>query len=108
MPIDVVHAEDSNILVVGDSLSAAYGMAAEQSWVSLLQNRLRVQGYRNHGAAILIQCRNFGIIEPDLTGAGFVQTGKHRQQRRFARAGNTDYGNRLAGINLQVDVIQYG
>ncbi|MEZ5498010.1 MAG: arylesterase [Steroidobacteraceae bacterium] len=30
---------------MGDSISAAYGIAAEQGWVSLLQARLRTQGY---------------------------------------------------------------
>lgn len=33
------------ILVVGDSLSAAYGVPQAQGWVSLLQRRLREQGY---------------------------------------------------------------
>ncbi|HUT41898.1 MAG TPA: arylesterase [Gammaproteobacteria bacterium] len=33
------------ILVVGDSLSAAYGMPLEQGWVSLLQERLDTAGY---------------------------------------------------------------
>ncbi|MGH8453892.1 MAG: arylesterase [Nevskiales bacterium] len=33
------------ILVTGDSLSAAYGMALDQGWVALLQKRLREQGY---------------------------------------------------------------
>lgn len=33
------------ILVVGDSLSAAYGMRVEQGWVALLQQRLATQGY---------------------------------------------------------------
>ena len=33
------------VLVLGDSLSAAYGMRVEQGWVSLLQARLRTQGY---------------------------------------------------------------
>ncbi len=33
------------ILVVGDSLSAAYGITIEQGWVSLLQERLDSQGY---------------------------------------------------------------
>lgn len=32
-----------NILVLGDSLSAGYGMAAEQSWPSLLQEELKHQ-----------------------------------------------------------------
>jgi acyl-CoA thioesterase I len=33
------------ILVTGDSLSAAYGMALDQGWVTLLQRRLSEQGY---------------------------------------------------------------
>jgi acyl-CoA thioesterase-1 len=33
------------ILVVGDSLSAAYGIARDEGWVALLERRLRVQGY---------------------------------------------------------------
>jgi acyl-CoA thioesterase-1 len=31
--------------VLGDSLSAAYGMRLDQGWVALLQKRLRSQGY---------------------------------------------------------------
>ncbi len=33
------------ILVVGDSLSAAYGMRVEQGWTALLQDRLKTEGY---------------------------------------------------------------
>ncbi len=33
------------IVVLGDSLSAAYGIRPEQGWVALLQRRLREQGY---------------------------------------------------------------
>ena len=33
------------ILVVGDSLSAGYGLAPGQGWVTLLQQRLKKQGY---------------------------------------------------------------
>jgi acyl-CoA thioesterase I len=33
------------ILVLGDSLSAAYGIPAERGWVALLQERLRNRGY---------------------------------------------------------------
>jgi acyl-CoA thioesterase I len=38
-------AQNGTILVLGDSLSAAYGMKPEQGWVSLLQKRLQAQGY---------------------------------------------------------------
>jgi acyl-CoA thioesterase-1 len=33
------------IVVVGDSLSSGYGIAAEQSWVALLEDRLQAEGY---------------------------------------------------------------
>lgn len=39
-------AQDRVILIVGDSISAAYGITLEQSWVSLFKNRLQEQGYR--------------------------------------------------------------
>ena len=38
-------AESPKILVLGDSLSAAYGMRVEQGWVALLQARLERKGY---------------------------------------------------------------
>jgi len=33
------------ILVLGDSISAGYGINVEEGWVALLQRRLRTQGY---------------------------------------------------------------
>ena len=33
------------ILVLGDSVSAGYGLAIGEGWVSLLQGRLKTQGY---------------------------------------------------------------
>jgi acyl-CoA thioesterase I len=38
-------ASERTLLVFGDSLSAAYGLQPEQGWVTLLQQRLRAQGY---------------------------------------------------------------
>lgn len=38
-------AADSSILVLGDSLSAAYGIRLEQGWVALLGARLKQEGY---------------------------------------------------------------
>jgi acyl-CoA thioesterase I len=37
-------AEEKSILVVGDSLSAAYGIARERGWVALLEARLKREG----------------------------------------------------------------
>lgn len=38
-------AQPRVILVMGDSLSAAYGIDPAQGWVTLLQQRLKTQGY---------------------------------------------------------------
>jgi acyl-CoA thioesterase-1 len=38
-------AADRTILVLGDSLSAAYGIRSEQGWVALLDGRLQAQEY---------------------------------------------------------------
>jgi len=40
-------AEPPTVLVFGDSLSAGYGIEVDQSWASLLQARLREQGYEH-------------------------------------------------------------
>jgi len=36
-----VHADQKSILILGDSLSAAYGIPVERGWVALLQQRLQ-------------------------------------------------------------------
>jgi acyl-CoA thioesterase-1 len=35
-----VHAQGKTILILGDSLSASYGIPVEDGWVSLLEQRL--------------------------------------------------------------------
>jgi acyl-CoA thioesterase I len=40
-----IAAAAPTILVMGDSLSAAYGIPTDAGWVSLLQRRLKAQGY---------------------------------------------------------------
>lgn len=48
-PWTFVHANDTAgrpvVLVVGDSLSAGYGMSVDAGWVALLQRRLSAEGY---------------------------------------------------------------
>jgi len=39
------HAQAPTILIVGDSLSAGFGIDVDQSWATLLQSRLEEQGY---------------------------------------------------------------
>ena len=43
--LPAAHGAGRTIVVVGDSLSSGYGMAAEQSWVALLKERLAGEGY---------------------------------------------------------------
>lgn len=42
---DAPQSAAPTLLVLGDSLSAAYGIKVEQGWVALLQARLRDKGY---------------------------------------------------------------
>jgi acyl-CoA thioesterase I len=42
---DAAGASERTVLVLGDSLSAGYGIKPAQGWVALLEQRLRDQGY---------------------------------------------------------------
>lgn len=44
------------VLVIGDSLSAGYGMAREESWVALLEKRLAEEGY------------GYAVVNASITG----------------------------------------
>ena len=39
------HSQAAGILILGDSLSAAYGMSEDKGWVALLRQRLQQQGF---------------------------------------------------------------
>jgi acyl-CoA thioesterase-1 len=41
------HAQEPTILIIGDSLSAGFGIDVDQSWATLLQSRLEEQGYEH-------------------------------------------------------------
>ena len=41
-------AAEPTVLVLGDSISAGYGIPVERGWVALLQERLSHEGYRYH------------------------------------------------------------
>lgn len=49
---DQLLAKETKLLILGDSLSAAYGLKQEQGWVSLLQNAWQDQGITLINAAI--------------------------------------------------------
>ncbi len=74
LSVNDVHSEETTILVIGDSLSAAYGLAAEESCVSLLQDRLRSQGYDYH------------VVNASITG-DTTQSGRYRIKRALEQFG---------------------
>ena len=45
LPLLAQASEERAIVILGDSLSAAYGMEVQESWPSLLQQRLEKDGY---------------------------------------------------------------
>ncbi|MBD8526913.1 arylesterase [Pseudomarimonas arenosa] len=45
-------AQSKRILVMGDSLSAAFGLSSEQGWVSLLQTDVKARGWEVINASI--------------------------------------------------------
>ncbi|WP_299074705.1 arylesterase [uncultured Paraglaciecola sp.] len=49
---DQLHAKETKLLILGDSLSAAYGLKQEQGWVSLLQDAWQDQDVNVINAAI--------------------------------------------------------
>ena len=49
---DQLQAKETKLLILGDSLSAAYGLKQEQGWVSLLQNAWQSDGVFIVNAAI--------------------------------------------------------
>lgn len=49
-------AAERTLLILGDSLSAAYGIDVDQGWVSLLHERLQEQGY------------NYRVINASISG----------------------------------------
>ena len=64
-PAQAGHDYEPVIVIVGDSLSAAYGMEISQSWPSLLQERLIQNGY---------SCRVFNSsIAGDTTQGGLAR-----------------------------------
>ena len=65
-------AESRTILVVGDSLSAGFGMYLEQSWPRLLQNRLDDNGHQ------------YRVINSSITG-DTTQGGLTRLPRLLSR-----------------------
>lgn len=60
-------AAKGNILIIGDSLSAGYGIKIEESWPVLLQEKLKQDGYAHkvHNASISGQTTSEGLRQID-------------------------------------------
>lgn len=64
-----IRPAQSVILVVGDSLSAGYGVAVEATWVALLEKRLAAQGYGYRMVNASISGETTGGARPRLARA---------------------------------------
>jgi acyl-CoA thioesterase-1 len=71
---DALSFEPPKILIFGDSLSAGYGLELEQSWASLLQERLHQQGYEHRvvNASISGETTEGGVTRIDSALADFA------------------------------------
>jgi acyl-CoA thioesterase I len=69
-------AGGKTILVYGDSLSAAYGIPRDRSWVALLEERLKAEGY------------DYSVVNASISGeitsGGLARIGKVLAQTRPA------------------------
>ncbi|MBT8063354.1 MAG: arylesterase [Gammaproteobacteria bacterium] len=91
----VLYAEEPVILIVGDSLSAGYGMKLEQSWPRLLQRHLDDEGqkYRVMNASITGDTTQGGLNRlPGLLS-------RHQPRLVIIELGGNDG---LRGLGLQV------
>ncbi|MES0873181.1 arylesterase [Sinimarinibacterium thermocellulolyticum] len=81
-----VAGRSPTILVLGDSLSAAYGIPAERGWVALLQERLRQRGYP-HGVVN-------ASVSGETTAGGLARLpallDRHRPQMVLIELGGND------------------
>jgi len=66
--------DNQAILIVGDSLSAGYGVDEQQSWVALLQNQLAAEGY---GYRVIN-----ASISGDTTGGGLRRLPRALEQHQ--------------------------
>jgi hypothetical protein len=95
VPATQAAAGTPTVLVVGDSLSAGYGMSEQESWVSLLRDRLAAEGY---GYAVIN-----ASLTGDTTGSGLKRLPRtlalHRPAIVIIELGGNDG---LRGIPIKV------
>jgi len=91
------------ILVLGDSISAAYGIRVEEGWVALLQKKLKSQGY---GYRVIN-----ASVSGETTGGGAVRLSRalelHRPAVVILELGGNDglRGLQLAEVRTNLDTM---
>lgn len=87
-------AQEKNLLILGDSISAGYGLALKQGWVHLLERRLGDLGYR--------YVVNNASISGDTTRGARARLAKIlRQQRPQVSIIELGGNDGLRGLSLQ-------
>ena len=76
-------AGEGTLLILGDSLSAGYGMRVEQGWVALLAQRISAQGYP------------YKVVNASISGD-------------TSHGGLARLGPLLAGAHVQFSVVELG
>lgn len=74
--IPAAHAAGGTILVLGDSLSAAYGLPRQQGWVTLLEERLRQDKFTHRVVN--------ASISGETSAGGLSRIGRALEQHRPA------------------------
>jgi acyl-CoA thioesterase-1 len=91
-----------NILVLGDSISAAYGFGVEKGWVNLLAIRLKQQNYTDY---TLINASVSGNTTGDGLGRLTALLKKHQPKIIIIELGGNDglrgYPTKIIETNLQ-------
>lgn len=94
-------ATTPRILVMGDSLSAAYGMPIQQGWVALLQDQLQSRGYKH----TVIN----GSVSGETTAGGRSRLGKllneHKPALVVIELGGNDGLRALPLKNMQDNLV---
>jgi acyl-CoA thioesterase-1 len=92
---DIADAPPPTVLVLGDSLSAGYGLAVEETWVSLLAARLAQEGYGHRVVN--------ASVSGDTTSGGLARLGRalerHEPELVIIELGGNDG---LRGLPLDV------
>jgi acyl-CoA thioesterase-1 len=92
---DIADARPPTLLVLGDSLSAGYGLAVEETWVSLLASRLAQEGYGHRVVN--------ASVSGDTTSGGLARLGRalerHEPELVIIELGGNDG---LRGLPLDV------